>query len=108
MHISEVMDENARSRRKPKLVLHAVEIRPATDKHGKPQKDGGHVVRTVYRGADGDYRESHAEKPFGAGEHEKMLAHVANELKLPEPKDEEERDGDGSDDEEDSAAGAAY
>ena len=105
MNQAQVMDLNARSREKKKeMVLHHVEISPERDVHGKPGKGGGRTVRTVMHEKGEEYgSRREAEKPFGAGDHEAMLAHVANELKLPEPKGED-RDPEGD---EDSAAGAA-
>lgn len=108
MNVSDVLELNAKTREKKKeWQLHHVEIHPERDEHGKIVKGGGHVVHSVLREKsepDRSYDERRAEKPFGAGEHEEMLAHVANELKLPEPKEEEgeEEDGKGG------GAGAAY
>ncbi len=101
MNQAEVMDVNAKSREKKKeMQLHHVEIHPERDKAGNLVKGGGQTVHTEMREKGEEYgRRSTAEKPFGAGQHEEMLAHVANELKLPEP------DGEEGDDE--SAAGAA-
>lgn len=105
MNQSEVMDVNAKSREKKKeFQLHHVEIHPEKDTHGNIVKGGGHTVHTIMREKGEEYgRSREAEKPFSAGEHEEMLAHVANELKLPEPAEEEEEQGD-----KDSAAGAAH
>lgn len=103
MNQSEVMDVNAKSRQKPKeFQLHRVEIYPEKDAQGNIVKGGGHTVHTIMREKGEEYgRSREAEKPFSAGEHEEMLAHVANELKLPHPK---ESDGDGD---EGGGAGAA-
>ena len=92
MNQSEVMELNAKSREKKKeFVLHHIEIHPEKDAHGKLVKGGGHTVHTILREKGDEYGgRREAEKPFGAGEHEAMLAHVANELKLPEPDGEEE------------------
>ncbi|MFC5861081.1 hypothetical protein ACFPT7_02115 [Acidicapsa dinghuensis] len=102
MNQSEVMDLNAKSREKKKdYQLDHVEIHPERGANGKPVKGGGHVVHTIHRESGEEYgRSRRAEKPFGAGDHEAMLAHVANELKLPEPSGDVE-------DDKDSAAGAA-
>lgn len=104
MNQSEVMDVNARSREKKKeFQVHHVEIHPERDVHGKMVKGGGHTVHTEMREKGEEYGGRRTvEKPFGAGDHEAMLAHVANELKLPEPSAGGGK-GDG-----DSAAGAAY
>lgn len=107
MNQSEAMDLNARTREKKKeYVLHHVEIHPERDVDGKMVKGGGHTVRTVLHEKGEEYgSRREGEKPFGAGEHEAMLAHVANELKLPEPKG---GDGDeAGEGDKDSAAGAA-
>ncbi len=107
MNQAEVMDMNAKARQKKKeFVLHHVEIHPERDVKGKMVKGGGHTVKAVMR-EKGDEYGSHreAEKPFGAGDHEAMLAHVANTLKLAEP-DSGEGDGDEKGDE--GAEGAAY
>lgn len=103
MNQAEVMELNAKSREKKKeFVVHHVEIHPEKDMHGKMVKGGGHTVKTVMREKGEEYgSRREAEKPFGAGEHEEMLAHVANELKLPEPEEEEEEQ------DEHGAAGAA-
>lgn len=103
MNQSEVMDVNAKSREKKKeYVLDHVEIHPEKDIHGNPVKGGGHTVHTVMREKGERYGgERRGEKPFGKGDHEAMLAHAANELKLPEPKD-------GQDSGEGGSAGAAY
>lgn len=94
---SEVLDANrdARKKRTVKMQMHHVEIHPEKDEKGAAKKGGGHTVHTIYRESGEEYGRSRtAEKPFGAGEHEKMLAHVANELTLPEPgEEEEEQDG---------------
>jgi hypothetical protein len=102
MDQTEAMDLNAKTREKKKeFQLHHVEIHPEKDARGNVVKGGGHTVHTIMREKGEEYgRSREAEKPFSAGEHEEMLAHVANELKLPEPKEEEEGDAD-------SAAGAA-
>ncbi len=105
MNQAEALDLNAKTREKKKTYqLHHVEIHPERDPHGKIVKGGGHTVHTVLheKGEEyGGWREG--QKPFGAGEHEEMLAHLANELKLPEPDG-----GEGSDEgDNDSAAGAA-
>jgi hypothetical protein len=104
MNQSEVMDVNAKSREKKKeFQLHHVEIHPERDVKGNVVKGGGHTVHTIMQEKGEEYgRRREAEKPFSAGEHEEMLAHVANELKLPQPKG-----GDGDADDADSAAGAA-
>lgn len=98
MNQSEVMSVNAhaREKRKEKLNLHHVEVHPERNAHGKLVRGGGYVVHTVMRREGEDWGDHRAEKPFGAGKHEEMLAHVANELKLPEPKDGEEQDGEGA------------
>lgn len=103
MNQAELMDVNAKSREKKKeLQLHHVEIHPERDVHGKMVKGGGHTVHTEMREKDEEYgRRQTVEKPFGAGDHEAMLAHVANELKLPEPKG-------GGGEGKGSSAGAAY
>lgn len=103
MNQSEVMDVNAKTREKPKdFQLHHVEIHPEKDAKGDVVKGGGHTVHTIMHEKGEEYgRRREAEKPFSAGEHEEMLAHVANELKLPEPSA-----GEGGGDT-DSAAGAA-
>lgn len=103
MNQAEVMDANAKSREKKKeFQLHHVEIHPEKDERGNLVKGGGHVVHTIMREKGEEYgSRREGEKPFGAGEHEQMLAHVANALKLPEPADRED-EGDA-----DSAAGAA-
>lgn len=105
MDYSEAKAANAKAREKKKeYQLHHVEIYPERDASGKPVKGGGHTVHSIHREVGEEWgRERRAEKPFGAGEHEEMLAHVANELKLPEPKDSESEE-----DEDKSAAGAAY
>lgn len=104
--MSEMLDANnaAKRTRKEKLRLHHMEIHPERDAHGKPVKGGGHTVHSVMRGSDEGWREHTAEKPFGAGEHEEMLAHVANELKLPEPGEEHGKED--ADDEGDEGRGA--
>ncbi len=104
MNMAQVMDLNAKGRERPKhFELEEIRIRPERDRDGRPVKNGGHVVHTLMREKGDEYgARREAEKPFGAGEHEKMLAHVANELKLPEPKD-----GEGDEDEKGSE-GAAY
>lgn len=91
MNQAEVMDVNARSRGKSAKKLRRVTIEAA--------KNGGHTVEHHFDHSDGPYREPE-QHVFGKGEHEKMLAHVANALKLPDPKGELEDDAD-------SAAGAA-
>jgi hypothetical protein len=91
MNQVEVLDMNAKSRGKQaSKKIRRVSIEPA--------KNGGHTVEHHFEHTDGPYREPE-QHVFGKGQHEKMLAHVANALKLPEPKDEGE-DGGG--------AGAAY
>jgi hypothetical protein len=98
MDQAEVMELNAKSREKKKqYVVDHVEVHPEKDHKGSPVKGGGHVVHTVMREKGERWgSERRAEKPFGAGEHEEMLAHVANELKLPSPEgDEHEEDGEG-------------
>jgi hypothetical protein len=102
MNQSEAMDLNAKTREKKKeFQLHHVEIHPERDMQGNVVKGGGHTVHTIMREKGEEYgRSREGEKPFSAGEHEQMLAHVANELKLPEPSEGEE-------DDKDSAAGAA-
>jgi hypothetical protein len=97
MNQTEVMDLNAKSREKKKeFQLHHVEIHPERDGKGAPVKGGGHTVHTIRREKGEEYgRSQTGEKPFAAGDHEEMLAHVANELKLPEPKEEGEEDGEG-------------
>jgi hypothetical protein len=105
MNQAEVMDVNAKSREKKKeFALHHVEIHPERDANGKMVKGGGHTVKSVHHEKGREYGDrKEAEKPFGAGDHEAMLAHVANQLQLPEPDGgEDEEKGD-----EDSAAGAA-
>lgn len=107
MNQSEVMDLNARAREKKKeFQLHHVEIRPERDAQGALVKGGGHTVHVVMREKGDEYgRSRESEKPFSAGEHEKMLAHVANVLKLPEPG---EKSGDEDEDGKKGAEGAAY
>jgi hypothetical protein len=116
---SEVLDGNraAQKKRAVKMVMHHVEIHPEKDERGVAKKGGGHTVHTVYRESGEEYGRSRtAEKPFGAGDHEKMLAHVANELTLPEPGEEEEeqdgKHGEGAEDkeeeEEEEATAAAH
>lgn len=91
MNQSEVMDVNAKSRgKRTEKKLRRVSIEAA--------KNGGHTVEHHFEHTDGPYREPE-QHVFGKGEHEKMLAHVANALKLPEPKEGEDGEG---------AAGAAY
>jgi hypothetical protein len=109
MHISDVMELNAKTREKKKeFQLHHVEIHPEKDSHGNIVKGGGHTVRTIMREKGEEYgRSREAEKPFSAGEHEQMLAHVANELKLPEPKDEEHGEARESQGEEEEGDGVA-
>jgi hypothetical protein len=106
MNQSEVMDLNAKTREKKKeFQLHHVEIHPERDVKGNVVRGGGHTVHTIMREKGEEYgRSREAEKPFGAGDHEEMLAHVANVLKLPEPG---KGKGDGDADDKDSAAGAA-
>jgi len=96
MNQAEVMDVNAKSREKKKeFQLHHVEIHPERDGKGNVVKGGGHTVHTIQQEKGEEYgRRREAQKPFSAGEHEAMLAHVANELKLPEP-EEEDDGGDG-------------
>lgn len=91
MNQAEAMDVNAKSREKKKeFQLHHVEIHPEHDTNGKLVKGGGHTVHTIMHEKGEEYgARREAEKPFGAGEHEQMLAHVANALKLPEPADRE-------------------
>lgn len=100
MNQTDVMDLNAKTREKKKeFQLHHMEIYPELDSHGNLVKDGGHTVHTIMREKGEEYGMSReGKKPFGAGDHESMLAHVANELKLPEPGEEGDAD---------SAAGAA-
>ena len=108
MDISEALDSNAKAREKKKtMTVHHVEIHPEKDAGGNMVKGGGHTVRTVLREKGDEYgKRAEAEKPFGAGDHEAMLAHVANELKLPEP---EGGEGDGEPQGNDAGAeGAAY
>ena len=78
MRAHEVMNMNAESRRAgtKKKEISEVAIRPA--------ENGGHTVSHRFEHSDGGYHEPE-EHVFGKGEHEKMLAHVANALKLPEP-----------------------
>ena len=97
MNQAEAMEMNAKSReRKKEFQLHHVEIHPERDVHGKPVKGGGHTVHTVMHEKGEEYgSRREAEKPFGAGEHEEMLAHVADTLKLPEPAAGESGDGEG-------------
>ena len=104
MNQAEAMDLNAKTREKKKeYQLHHVEIHPERDVTGKLVKGGGHTVHTILREKGEEYgSRREAEKPFGAGEHEEMLAHVANTLKLPEPSD-----GDGDEGGEGGGAGAA-
>ncbi len=106
MNQAEVMDMNQKAREKKKeFQLHHVEIRPERDPKGSIVKGGGHTVVTVMHEKGEEYgARREGEKPFGAGDHEKMLAHVANELKLPEPKEDAEE---GEKDEK-GAEGAAY
>lgn len=94
MRASEVMEVNARTRRGATKAkeLHHVEITPA--------ENGGHTVAHHFKYEGGEYHEPE-EHVFGKGEHEKMLAHVANALKLPEPAEEEEEEGE-------EATGAAH
>ena len=108
MDISAVLDQNSKAREKKKtMVVHHVEIHPEKDARGNMVKGGGHTVKTVHHEKGEEYGKSaEAQKPFGAGDHEAMLAHVANELKLPEAGDGE---GDGeSQGDEKGAEGAAY
>lgn len=49
--------------------------------HPKHSKSGAHISI--------EEPEHHA---FGPGEHEQMLAHIANNLNLPEPEEQEERE----------------
>ena len=101
MNQAEAMDLNAKSREKKKeFELHHVEIHPEKDVKGRVVKGGGHTVHTVMREKGEGYgARREAEKPFGAGDHEEMLAHVANVLKLPVPgeaaDDGEEHEGGG-------------
>ena len=84
MNEASILDHNARAQKKPEMVLHHVEIHPESNKKGALVKGGGHTVHTIMRDKDDQYgRHAEAEKPFGAGQHEEMLAHVANELHLP-------------------------
>ena len=87
MDMSAVLDQNAKARDKKKaFVVHHVEIHPEKDARGNMVKGGGHTVKTVMHEKGEEYgARREAEKPFGAGDHENMLAHVANELKLQEP-----------------------
>jgi hypothetical protein len=92
MNQSEAMDLNAKSRSKrASKKLRRISIESA--------KNGGHTVEHHFDHSDGPYREPE-QHVFGKGEHEAMLAHVANALKLPEPKDGEGDEG--------GAEGAAY
>lgn len=95
MNQSEVMDMNAKAREKrtPKK-LRRVSI--------EASKNGGHTVEHHFEHSGGPYHEPETHV-FGKGEHEKMLAHVANALKLPEPAAESGGEG-----EDGGAAGAAY
>lgn len=94
MQMSEAMEVNAASRRaKTRKKLDHVRIEPA--------ENGGHTVEHHFEHQDGPYREPE-QHVFGKGEHEKMLAHVANALKLPEPAAEEH--GEGGEEEGDGAA----
>jgi hypothetical protein len=72
------MDMNAKSRsmRSDKTVRR-ISIESA--------RNGGHIVEHHFNNSDGPYREPE-QHVFSKGDHEKMLAHVANTLKLPEPK----------------------
>jgi hypothetical protein len=93
MNQAEVMDMNAKARAKKDYVMDHLEVHPEKDKKGNPVKGGGHTVHTVMREKGERYgSERRAEKPFGKGQHEEMLAHVANELKLPEPGGADEAD----------------
>lgn len=106
MNQTELMDVNAKARQKKEYQLHRVEIHPEKDAAGKIVKGGGHTVHTILREKGENYGSSReAEKPFGAGDHEAMLAHVANELKLPEPGGGK---GAAGEKDEQGAEGAAY
>lgn len=105
MNQAQVMDMNVKARERNKeYVLDHIEVHPEKGATGRPVEGGGHVVHSIHREAGEEYgRSRRAEKPFGAGDHEEMLAHVANELKLPEPREDDgEKEGKGG------AAGAAY
>lgn len=108
MNQAEVMDMNAKARqRKKEFQVDHVEIHPEKNAAGKIVKGGGHTVRTILREKGDEYgSRREAQKPFGAGDHEAMLAHVANELKLPDPSDGDGEEKDGK--EEKGAEGAAY
>lgn len=82
MRMHEVLGVNAASRAAAtkKKELDHVSIHPA--------ENGGHLVEHHFSHGDGPYREP-KQHVFGKDEHAEMLAHVANALKLPEPKDEE-------------------
>lgn len=74
----------------------------------EPAENGGHTVTHHYhpmqhQGRHG-VQESYVEPEthvFGKGEHEDMLAHVANHLDLPEPKEEDGDDEEPDEDEDD-------
>ncbi len=105
MNQADVLDANAKARQQKKeFVLHHVEIHPERDVKGKMVKGGGHSVKSILHEKGEEYgARREAEKPFGAGDHEAMLAHVANTLKLAEPKG-----ADGDEKGDDGAEGAAY
>ena len=105
MNMNEALDANAKARMKKKeFVLDHVEIHPEKDERGNPVKGGGHVVHTIMREKGERWgAEQRGEKPFGEGDHEEMLAHVANTLKLPQPKEEMDEDEGGK-----RGAGSAY
>lgn len=89
MQMHEVMEVNSKSQRaaRSKKTLDHLRIKPA--------ENGGHIVEHHFE-HEGHYHEPEPHV-FGAGEHEKMLAHVANALKLPEPGAEEEKQDGGHD-----------
>ena len=107
MNQSEVMELNQKTREKKKeFQLHHVEIHPERNEKGDLVKGGGHTVHTIMREKGEEYgSRREAEKPFGAGDHEEMLAHVANVLKLPTPG---ERVDDGDEDDKGDAGMAAH
>lgn len=108
MDQAELMDANVKARKKKDFQVNHIEIHPEKNAAGKIVHGGGHTVHTILKEKGDEYgARREASKPFGAGDHEAMLAHVANELKLPEPADGA---GDEKEDEkgDKGAEGAAY
>lgn len=88
MQMHEVMEVNAKSRQAARSKKELSHLRVSA------AENGGHIVEHHFE-HNGEYHEPE-QHVFGEGEHEKMLAHVANALKLPEPgAEEEEQDGKG-------------